>query len=94
MLGGMVMLMSAAIFRMSFDLNMQTSQLFNKGLQVLPAITLFVFDLVRYKKVVLIDLLSVIAVFGIFFFADYFWLSIFGEAYMNFLISIFVTPFL
>ena len=94
MLGGMVMLMSAAIFRMSFDLNMQTSQLFNKGLQVLPAITLFVFDLVRYKKAVFIDLISVIAVFGIFYFADYFWLSNFGEAFMNVLISIFITPFL
>lgn len=94
MLGGMVMLMSAAIFRMSGDLNMQTSQLFNKGLQVLPAITLFIFDLVRYKKAVLIDLISVIGVFGIFYFADYFWLSNFGEAFMNVLISIFITPFL
>ncbi|TAI47836.1 hypothetical protein [Flagellimonas allohymeniacidonis] len=94
MLGGMVMLMSAAVFRISFDLNLQDSQLFNKGLQVLPAITLFILDLVRYKKVVLVDLISVVAVFGIFFFADYFWLSNFGEAFMSLLISIFVTPFL
>ncbi|WP_420322194.1 hypothetical protein [Flagellimonas sp.] len=94
MLGGMVMLMSAAIFRISFDLNMQNSQLFNKGLQVLPAVVLFTFDLARYKKVVLVDLISVVAVFCIYFFADYFWLSNFGEILMNFLISIFVKPFL
>ncbi|WP_431174217.1 hypothetical protein [Flagellimonas flava] len=94
MLGGMVMLMSAAIFRISFDFSLQDSQLFNKGLQILPAIMLFIFDLVWQKKVVLVDLISVVAVLGIFFFADYFWLSIFGEAFMNVLISIFVTPFL
>ncbi len=94
MLGGMVMMMSAAIFRISFDFNMQDSQIFNKGLQVLPAIMLFTFDLVRYKKVVLVDLISVVVVFGIYFFADYFWLSNFGDVFMNFLISIFVNPFL
>ena len=94
MLGGMVMMMSATIFRISFDFNMQESQLFNKGLQVLPAIMLFTFDLVRYKKVVLVDLISVVVVFGIYFFADYFWLSNFGEVFMNFLISIFVNPYL
>ena len=94
MLGGMVMMMSAAIFRISFDFYMQDSQIFNKGLQVLPAIMLFTFDLVRYKKVVLVDLLSVVVVFGIYFFADYFWLSNFGDVFMNFLISIFVNPFL
>ena len=94
MLGGMVMLMSAAIFRISFDLNLQDSQLFNKGLQVFPAIVLFTFDLVRYKKAVFVDLISVFVVFGIYFFADYFWLSNFGEEFMNILISIFVIPFL
>lgn len=94
MLGGMVMMMGAAVFRISFDLNVQDSQLFNKGIQMLPAIILFVFDLVRYKKVVFVDLISVFAVLGIFFFADYFWLSNYGEAFMNVLISIFVKPFL
>lgn len=94
MLGGMVMLMSAAIFRMSFDFNMQSSQLFNKGFQVLPALMLFLFDLVQYKRMVFIDLISVVAVFGIYFFADYFWLSNFGEAFMHILIYIFVAPFL
>lgn len=93
MLGGMVMLMSAAIFRISFDLNMQASQLFNKGLQVLPAVLLFLFDLVRFKRVVYIDLISVVLVLGIYFFADYFWLSNFGESLMSFLIHIFITPF-
>ncbi len=94
MLGCMVMLMSAAIFRISFDLEMQTSQLFNKGLQILPAVMLFIFDLFKYKKVVIIDLIPVVMVFAIYFFADYFWLSNSGEAFMNFLIYIFVTPFL
>ncbi len=93
MLGCMVMLMSAAIFRISFDFNMQSSQFFNKGLQVLPAVMLFLFDLVKYKKSVFIDLISVVAVLSIFFLADYFWLSTSGEIFMNFLIDIFVTPF-
>ena len=93
MLGCMVMLMSAAIFRISFDFKMQGSQLFNKGFQILPAVILFLFDLVKLKKAILIDLISVAAVFAIFFLADYFWLSSSGEAFMNLLISIFVTPF-
>ena len=93
MLGCMVMLMSAAIFRISFDLNVQDSQIFNKGLQVLPVVMLFLFDLVKYKRIVLSDLISVAAVFGIFFLADYFWLSSSGQALMDFLILIFVSPF-
>jgi len=94
MLGGMVMLMSAAIFRMSFDFNLEASQLFNKGLQVLPALLLFVFDFAWYKKLVFIDLISVIMVFAIYFFADYFWLSNLGKVLMDSLIYLFVTPFL
>tara|TARA_R110002049_G_scaffold170139_1_gene336726 strand:- start:558 stop:1001 length:444 start_codon:yes stop_codon:yes gene_type:complete len=94
MLGGMVMLMSAAIFRISFDLKLEASQLFNKGLQVLPAVLLFLFDLIWHKRTVFIDLISVVLVFGIYLFADYFWLSDLGEAFMNFLIYIFVTPFI
>ena len=50
MLGGMVMLMSAAIFRISFDLKLEASQLFNKGLQVLPAVLLFLFDLAQKDR--------------------------------------------
>lgn len=93
MLASMVMLMGAAIFRVSMDLGLEESQLFNKGLQVLPVVALFVFDFIRYRKVVLIDLVSVAAVFAIFFLADYFWLSKLGEELMNTLIYIFVTPF-
>ena len=94
MLACMNMLMGAAIFRVSMDFGLVESQLFNKGLQILPAAALFIFDLIKYRKVVLIDLVSVAAVFAIFFLADYFWLSNSGEAFMNFLISIFVSPFL
>jgi hypothetical protein len=42
-LGSMVMLMSAVIFRISFDLDLERSQIFNKGLQIFPAISLFLF---------------------------------------------------
>jgi len=94
MMACMNMLMGAAIFRVSMDLGLVESQLFNKGLQVLPAIALFIFDMIKYRKVVLIDLISVAAVFAVFFLADYFWLSDSGETFMNFLISIFVRPFL
>ncbi len=94
MLGCMVMLMSAAIFRISFDLGMQNSQIFNKGLQILPAMCLFTVDMVNYKKPVWIDLVSVIAVFAIFFFADYFWLSDLGSRIMDLLASVFVIPFM
>lgn len=94
MLACMVMLMGAAIFRVSMDLGLVDSQLFNKGLQILPAVALFIFDLIKYRKIVLIDLISAAAVFAIFFLADYFWLSDSGEAFMNFLTNIFVTPFL
>ena len=93
MLGCMVMLMSAATFRILMDLNLADSQILYKGIQIFPAIMLFVFDLAKYKKVVLIDLISVAAVFGIFFLADYFWLSSFGEVFMDLLISIFVSSF-
>lgn len=93
MLGCMVMLMSAAIFRISFDFNMQSSQIFNKGFQVLPAVMLFLFDYLKFKKFVWVDLISVLAVLAIFFFADYFWLSSFGDTFMDFLITIFVKPF-
>ena len=93
MLGCMVMLMSAAIFRISFDFNMQDSQVFNKGFQIFPVVMLFLFDLIKYKKAVLVDLIPVVIVFSILFFADYFWLSPMGEAFMGFLISIFVEPF-
>ena len=92
MLGCMVMLMSAATFRISFDLNMQDSQVFNKGIQIFPALALFLFDLIKLKKVILVDLVSVIVVFAIFYFADYFWLSESGETVMNLLLSIFVLP--
>lgn len=94
MLACMVMLMGAAIFRISMDLGLVESQLFNKGLQVSPVVALFIFDLIKYRKIILIDLFSVAAVFAIFFLADYFWLSDAGEAFMNLLIYIFVTPFL
>lgn len=90
MLGCMVMLTSAAIFRISFDVNMQDNQLFNKGFQILPALLLFLLDWANRKKVVLIDLISPVLVLGIFFLADYFWLSSVGELAMNLLISIFV----
>ncbi|WP_436515078.1 hypothetical protein [Ekhidna sp. To15] len=93
MLGCMVMLMSAAIFRISFDLGMENSQIFNKGLQILPPVALFVFDLAKHRKMVLIDLLSVAAVFGTYFLADYFWLSDLGEGIMDVLMMIFVHPF-
>ncbi|MEO9485752.1 MAG: hypothetical protein ABJG47_20010 [Ekhidna sp.] len=66
MLACMNMLMGAAIFRVSMDLGLVESQLFNKGLQVLPAVALFVFDLIKYKKVVLVDLTSVAAILSIF----------------------------
>lgn len=90
----MNMLMGAAIFRISMDLGLVESQLFNKGLQILPAVALFFFDLIKYRKIVLIDLISAVAIFAIFFLADYFWLSPLGESFMNFLILIFVNPFL
>ena len=93
MLGCMVMLMSAATFRILMDLGLADSQILYKGIQIFPAIMLFLFDLLKYRRVVLIDLISVAAVLGIFFFADYFWLSASGEKFMEFLISIFVTPF-
>ncbi len=93
MLGCMVMLMSAAIFRISLDLGLADSQVFNKGVQVFPAICLFISDIINYKKIVWVDLISVIAVFTIFFFADYFWLSHGGNEFMNQLISVFVLPF-
>lgn len=94
MLACMVMLMGAAIFRMSMDLGLVSSQIFNKGLQILPAVALFFFDLKVYRKPVLVDLVSVLAVFGIFFFADYFWLSSIGAKIMDVLTTIFVKPFL
>ncbi|AYN66367.1 hypothetical protein D1013_02705 [Euzebyella marina] len=94
MLGCMVMLMSAAIFRISMDLGLGSSQIFNKGIQVLPAICLLILDMVNYKRVVCVDLISVVAVFAIFFLADYFWLMPFGEVFANFLLSIFVEPFI
>lgn len=92
MLGCMVMLMSAAVFRISFDLNLQESQVFNKGIQILPAVALFLFDLIKLKKVIFIDLISVAVVLAIFFLADYFWLSNLGKTFMNLIISIFVVP--
>ena len=94
MLSCMVMLMSAAIFRISFIFYLESSQFFNKGLQILPAIALFVNDIKVYKKPIWIDLVSVAAVFGIFYLADYFWLSTLGEVTMDAIISIFVKPFL
>lgn len=93
-LGCMVMLMSAAIFRISFDFGMENSQVFNKGLQVLPAIVLFGLDIIIHRRAVLIDLLSVAAVFGIFFFADYFWLANVGTQIMDILVIVFVQPFI
>lgn len=94
MLSCMVMLMSAAIFRISFIFYLEDSQIFNKGLQILPAVALFLYDLKVNKRPVWIDLVSVAAVFGIFFLADYFWLSTVGNATMQILISVFVKPFL
>lgn len=93
-LGCMVMLMSAAIFRISLDFGMENNQVFNKGFQVLPAMCLFIIDVVNYKKAVWIDLISVATVFAIFFFADSFWLSSAGNKLMDLLISVFVLPFL
>lgn len=94
MLASMVMLMGAAIFRIGMDLGLADSQLFYKGMQILPAIALFIFDLVKYRKAILIDLVSVAAVFGIFFLANYFWLSAIGERTMEVLIYVFVEPFI
>ncbi len=88
------MLMSAATFRILMDLDLADSQVLYKGIQIFPAIMLFLFDLFNIKKVVLIDLISVVAVLGIYFFASYFWLSPSGEVFMTFLIDIFVIPFL
>lgn len=93
MLGCMVMLMAAAVFRILMDLDKADSQFLYKGLQVLPAIALFAFDLIKLKKVVFIDLISVILVFAIYLFASDFWLSETGGKFMDFLISIFVFPF-
>jgi hypothetical protein len=93
MLGSMVMLMSAAVFRVSFDLNLEYSQVFNKGAQVFPALVLFIYDYINLRKAVWIDLISVGFVFAIYFFADYFWLSSVGDWFMNLLIFIFVLPF-
>ncbi|MFD2098547.1 hypothetical protein [Flagellimonas iocasae] len=94
MLGCMVMLTSAAIFRVSFDFDLQESQLFNKGVLIFPAVVLFLFDLVKLKKAVWVDLISPILTLGIFFFADYFWLSSVGTGFMDVLAAIFVKPFL
>lgn len=94
MLACMNMLTGAAIFRISMDLGLVESQLFNKGLQILPAVALFVFDLIKHRKVVLVDLISAAAVLAIFYLADYFWLSTSGETVMNFLTEVFVMPFL
>jgi hypothetical protein len=94
MLACMNMLMGAAIFRISMDIGLVESQLFNKGLQILPAVALFIFDFINYRKIVPVDLISIAAVLAIFFLADYFWFSDSGEAVMNFLISLFVSPFL
>ncbi|MFC4220185.1 hypothetical protein [Flagellimonas marina] len=94
MLGCMVMCTSAAIFRVSFDFGLQASQLFNKGIQIFPAAVLFLFDFVKLKKVVWVDLITPVLVLGIFFFADYFWLSPMGAAFMDMLAAIFVKPFL
>lgn len=94
MLGCMVMLTSAAIFRVSFDFGLEESQLFNKGVLIFPAVVLFLFDLVKLKKAVWVDLISAILTLGIFFFADYFWLSSIGASFMDILATIFVEPFL
>jgi len=93
MLACMVMLMSAAIFRLSFDLGLESSQVFNKGMQVFPAVALFVYDLVRQRRVVWVDLFPVATVFAIFFLADYFWLAPAGKWFMDVLIWVFVLPF-
>lgn len=93
MLGCMVMLMSAATFRILMDLDLAHSQFLYKGIQIFPAIMLFGFDLVKYKKLVLVDLISVALVLAIFLFADYFWLSAIGEAFMDVLIEVFLIPF-
>lgn len=94
MLGCMVMLMGAAIFRFSYDLGLQESQLFNKGVQVFPALALFGFDWTKRKKAVWVDLVSPMLILGIFFLADYFWLSPIGAGFMDLLVAIFVKPFL
>ncbi len=94
MLGCMVMLMSAATFRILMDFDLADSQILYKGIQIFPALMLFFFDLFKLKKIVLIDLISVAAVLGIYFFASQFWLSSSGETFMTFLINIFVMPFL
>lgn len=94
MLGCMVMLMGAAIFRFSYDLGLQESQLFNKGVQMFPALALFGFDWAMRKKAVWVDLVSPMLVLGIFFLADHFWLSPIGAGFMDILVAIFVKPFL
>ncbi len=94
MLGCMVMLMSAAIFRISLDLGLEDSQLFNKGFQILPAVALFIFDWFRAKRLVYVDLISPLWVLCIFFFASQFWLTGVGSFIMDILISIFVLPFI
>lgn len=94
MLACMNMLMGAAIFRVSMDLGLMDNQLFNKGMQIFPAVALCVVDIAKYRRIVLIDLVSIVAILCIYFFADYFWLRPSGEAFMDFLISIFVDPFL
>ena len=94
MLACMTMLMGAAIFRISMDLGLVESQVFNKGLQILPAAVLFVFDFIRYRKFVFIDLFPIVTVLGIYYLADYFWLSNYGEGFMNVLINLFVIPFI
>jgi len=94
MLGCMVMCTSAAIFRVSFDLQLNESQLFNKGVQMFPALVLFALDWAKRKKAVWVDLVSPILVLGIFFLADYFWLSPIGAGFMDILVAIFVKPFL
>ncbi len=93
-LGCMVMLMSAATFRILMDFDLADSQVLYKGIQVFPALCLFAVDGVNYKKVVWVDLISVAMVFIIFFFASGFWLSSAGNWFMDALISIFVLPFL
>ncbi len=90
----MVMLMSAATFRILMDFDLADSQILYKGIQVFPALMLFFFDWFKLKKIVLIDLISVAAVLGIYFFASQFWLSSSGDTFMTFLIDIFVMPFL
>lgn len=94
MLSCMVMLMGAAVFRILADLDLLNSQILYKGLQIFPALALFAYDLIVHKKAVWIDLVSVVAVLGIFFFASSFWLSPTGNKTMKVLISVFVKPFL